>query len=76
MRALRHSFVLSLSLLCLGLTARSAAAQHLPAGAYQDLAWRMIGPFRGGRTRAVAGVPSQPARLLCRRGEWRGVEDG
>jgi photosystem II stability/assembly factor-like uncharacterized protein len=22
--------------------------------------WRMIGPFRGGRTRALAGVPSQP----------------
>jgi photosystem II stability/assembly factor-like uncharacterized protein len=22
--------------------------------------WRMIGPFRGGRTRAAAGVPSQP----------------
>ena len=22
--------------------------------------WRMIGPFRGGRTRAVAGVPDQP----------------
>ncbi|PYV49594.1 MAG: glycoside hydrolase [Acidobacteria bacterium] len=22
--------------------------------------WRVIGPFRGGRTRAVAGVPSQP----------------
>ncbi len=22
--------------------------------------WRMIGPFRGGRTRAVAGVPAQP----------------
>jgi photosystem II stability/assembly factor-like uncharacterized protein len=22
--------------------------------------WRMVGPFRGGRTRAVAGVPSQP----------------
>ena len=22
--------------------------------------WRMIGPYRGGRTRAVAGVPSQP----------------
>ncbi len=60
MRALRPSLVLSLSLLCLGLTARSAVAQHLPAGAYQDLAWRMIGPFRGGRTRAVAGVPSRP----------------
>src|SRR5664279_3857266 len=24
------------------------------------LRWRNIGPFRGGRTRAVAGVPSQP----------------
>ena len=24
------------------------------------LKWRMIGPFRGGRTRAVAGVPSLP----------------
>ena len=24
------------------------------------LTWRMIGPFRGGRTRAIAGVPAQP----------------
>src|ERR1700686_5911618 len=24
------------------------------------LKWRNVGPFRGGRTRAVAGVPSQP----------------
>ena len=27
---------------------------------YQELHWRMVGPFRGGRTRAAAGVPSQP----------------
>ena len=27
---------------------------------YQELHWRMIGPFRGGRTRAAAGVPNQP----------------
>src|SRR5690349_18943197 len=27
---------------------------------YQELHWRMIGPFRGGRTRAVAGVSGQP----------------
>src|SRR5579862_598240 len=26
----------------------------------QDLEWRMIGPMRGGRTRALAGVPTQP----------------
>ena len=25
-----------------------------------DLHWRMIGPFRGGRTRAATGVPGQP----------------
>ena len=24
------------------------------------LRWRNIGPFRGGRTRAITGVPSQP----------------
>ena len=33
-------------------------AQQLPQNL--DMRWRMIGPFRGGRTRAVAGVPSQP----------------
>ena len=27
---------------------------------FQELRWRMIGPFRAGRTRAVAGVPAQP----------------
>jgi len=32
--------------------------QQLPE--HMDMRWRMIGPFRGGRTRAVAGVPSQP----------------
>jgi photosystem II stability/assembly factor-like uncharacterized protein len=25
-----------------------------------DMRWRLIGPFRGGRTRAAAGVPKQP----------------
>ncbi len=38
----------------------SSAAQQIPENAYQELHWRMIGPFRGGRTRAAAGVPSQP----------------
>jgi photosystem II stability/assembly factor-like uncharacterized protein len=38
----------------------SSGAQQIPENIYQDLHWRMIGPFRGGRTRAAAGVPSQP----------------
>jgi photosystem II stability/assembly factor-like uncharacterized protein len=38
----------------------SSTAQQVPENTYQDLHWRMIGPFRGGRTRAATGVPSQP----------------
>jgi photosystem II stability/assembly factor-like uncharacterized protein len=38
----------------------TAAAQQIPESMYQDMHWRLIGPFRGGRTRPVAGVPSQP----------------
>ena len=38
----------------------SAAWAQVPENMYQDLHWRMIGPFRGGRTRAASGVPSQP----------------
>jgi len=40
--------------------AGTASWAQVPENTYQDLHWRMIGPFRGGRTRAAAGVPSQP----------------
>ncbi len=38
--------------------AGSPSTDMTPAAA--AMRWRMIGPFRGGRTRAVAGVPSRP----------------
>jgi photosystem II stability/assembly factor-like uncharacterized protein len=38
----------------------SALAQQFNPDLFKSLHWRNIGPFRGGRTRAVAGVPSQP----------------
>src|SRR5437660_10307705 len=38
----------------------AVVAQQYPESLYQELHWRMIGPFRGGRTRAVAGVSTQP----------------
>jgi len=38
----------------------SLSAQQYPESTYQELHWRMIGPFRGGRTRAATGVPGQP----------------
>ena len=34
-----------------------AVAQTVPPGLLSGLQWRLIGPFRGGRTVAVAGVP-------------------
>jgi photosystem II stability/assembly factor-like uncharacterized protein len=40
--------------------AASGVEAQVPESTYQELHWRMIGPFRGGRTRAAAGVPSQP----------------
>jgi len=38
----------------------SASWAQVPESMYQGMRWRMIGPFRGGRTRAATGVPSQP----------------
>src|SRR5437763_1052727 len=37
-----------------------ALAQQANSDLFKSLHWRSIGPYRGGRTRAVAGVPSQP----------------
>src|SRR6266852_1895120 len=36
------------------------AAQPFNLRLYDCLRWRMIGPFRGGRTVGAAGVPGQP----------------
>ena len=33
--------------------------QQYDPSMYQELRWRMIGPFRGGRTVAISGVPGQ-----------------
>lgn len=44
---------------CCGL-AGVVHAQQIPQSMYQGMRWRMIGPFRGGRTRAACGVPGEP----------------
>src|SRR5215472_2426425 len=38
----------------------SVVRAQVPESTYQGLHWRMIGPFRGGRTRAAAGAASHP----------------
>src|SRR5258706_14549388 len=40
-------------------TAATLSAQFDPS-LYHEMRWRSIGPFRGGRTVAAAGVPRQP----------------
>src|SRR5579859_44050 len=37
-----------------------AFAQTIPAGLWSGMKWRLIGPFRGGRVEAVAGIPDNP----------------
>ncbi len=43
--------------LSLLLLASAAAAQPVPESLFSGLRWRMIGPFRGGRTVAASGIP-------------------
>ncbi len=37
-----------------------ATAQQIDTSILTEMHWRNVGPFRGGRTRALAGIPSQP----------------
>ena len=37
-----------------------AATAQIEPKTYDGMKWRLVGPFRGGRALAVAGVPSQP----------------
>jgi len=49
----RRLFLTAVALSCLG-------ADTFDAALFADLRWRMIGPFRGGRTVAIAGIPEAP----------------
>src|SRR2546425_12537186 len=42
------------------LAAATLSAQTLREDSLKGMKWRLIGPFRGGRVLAVAGVPSDP----------------
>jgi photosystem II stability/assembly factor-like uncharacterized protein len=63
MRTYSISRHLSLCFAVFGLLVLGAAAAHAQAldpSLYAGLRWRCIGPFRGGRALAAAGVPGQP----------------
>ncbi|RAO78197.1 WD40/YVTN/BNR-like repeat-containing protein [Dyella jiangningensis] len=46
-----------LALLALGISTALSAHAAVDPSLYQDLHWRLIGPFRGGRVLTVAGIP-------------------
>ena len=52
------------ALLCVAISAAALSAQgpaRIDPSAYQDLRYRLIGPFRASRTVAGVGIPTQPA---------------
>ena len=46
-------------ILCIVLLPCSVLAQGYDPAMFRELHWRLIGPFRGGRTVAISGVPGQ-----------------
>jgi photosystem II stability/assembly factor-like uncharacterized protein len=72
------------TLLALLLLAAPAAAQEKPAAGYPDsllgtLRYRLVGPFRGGRSAAVTGVPGKPQLFYFGStggGVWRTTDGG
>src|SRR5436853_3936698 len=64
--------------LLLGLITPSLAQQLSPK-LYEGIRWRSIGPFRGGRTVAVTGVPGKPNVFYLapnNGGVWKGDDYG
>src|SRR5438093_6102186 len=56
----KRCFICWAAIFCILFLFQLAQAQQYSPNLFQEMRWRMVGPFRGGRTRAVAGVPSQP----------------
>ena len=59
--------------------AAPASAAAIPERAYQDLRWRLLGPFRGGWATCAAGVPGDPATFYfgaADGGIWKTTDAG
>ena len=55
------------------------SAQSVDPHLFAEMRWRSIGPYRAGRTRAVAGVASQPNVFymgVCNGGVWKTTDYG
>src|ERR1700722_8529681 len=66
-------------LVCLSDFPLQLRAQEQKAAPLPEMHWRMIGPFRGGRTRAATGVPGQPNVFYVGQGDggvWKSDDYG
>ncbi len=68
---------------CIGaaICAASPSMAEVPAAPSisQGLQWRLVGPYRGGRTRAITGIPGSPHTFLAgavNGGVWKSDDDG
>jgi photosystem II stability/assembly factor-like uncharacterized protein len=78
MRSTLLAGCLGASLLLLQGPARGAGVAAHPSLTH-DLQWRLVGPHRGGRTRAITGVPGNPHVFFAgavNGGVWKTDDDG
>jgi photosystem II stability/assembly factor-like uncharacterized protein len=71
--------VLILGLNAVALPVQEMTADGVSSAKMPELHWRMIGPFRGGRTRAAAGIPDQPNVFFIGQvngGVWKSTDYG
>ena len=67
------------TLIAIAALAPVVMAQQYPENLYQGMRWRMIGPFRGGRTKAISGVASEPNVFYIAQvdgGVWKSTDYG
>ncbi|PKA82846.1 photosystem II stability/assembly factor-like uncharacterized protein [Ulvibacter sp. MAR_2010_11] len=60
MNAIQRTLPVLLSILCFGIFSETITAQTYDKALYEAVEYRLIGPFRGGRSAAVTGVPGKP----------------
>src|SRR5947207_463739 len=75
-QALAAASASTISAIIFGFAIVLAIAQARAGEFDSILRWRNIGPYRGGRTRAICGVPSQPYGLNEERGVYRSIDGG
>ena len=61
------------------MAAFSIPGQSVDSNLFHEMRWREIGPYRGGRTRALSGVPSQESTFYVgavNGGVWKSTDYG